>query len=265
VDADGILANMAEESTPVLTAEAGTIAWADNLAEEVASAVPDHLVGAYVHGSAALGGFVAGRSDVDLLFVVARPLSNAEKARAAEVLATFPGSPGSGIECSFLTREQAADPERGRFELHLSTGPGAKVVDGSGHPGDEDLVLHSVVARAAGVALIGPPAATLFGEVPRPIVLQRIAAELGWGLEHGSEAYAVLNACRGLLFAEHGSVASKLHGGEWGLARFPRRAALIRHALDAQAGHDEAAIGADAREFVKSVIQLVEAAQEAGP
>jgi streptomycin 3"-adenylyltransferase len=210
----------------------------------------------------ALGGFVPGRSDVDILFVVESELQAGEKTGLAEVLAAFPGNPGSGIEASALTRAQALDPERGLFELHVSTGPGARAVDGGGHAGDEDLVLHSIVVRAAGIALSGPPPTSVFGDVGRPIALQRIAAELEWGLGNASEAYSVLNACRGLLFAEEAEVASKLRGGEWGLSRFPERGTLIQRALDTQASHRDGAVSPDAREFVQSVIPLMHAGRE---
>ena len=61
-----------------------------------------------------------------------------------------------------------------------------KVVDGHGHPGDPDLVLHFAICRALGF--------TVFAHVPHRLVMARLADELTWAVEHAPPAYAVLNA-----------------------------------------------------------------------
>ena len=53
-----------------------------------------------------------------------------------------------------------------------------KVVDGHGHPGDPDLVLHFAVCHALGYAP--------FAEVPPPLVLARVADELTWAAEQAA-------------------------------------------------------------------------------
>jgi hypothetical protein len=225
--------------------------------------VPLHA--AYLHGSAALGGFVPGKSDVDLLFVTEGELTDAERDAAVAVLRSLPGCPGSGIESSVLTREHARDPAAGGFELHVCTGPGEKVVDGRGHPGDGDLVLHAFVARAAGVTLHGPPAADVLGEPARAVVLDRLRAELVWALEHGSGPYAVLNACRALVWVREGRVVSKVEAGESGLAALPRHAATIAAALAAQVSPAASpSIDGAGRAFVDEVIGLVVESTGAG-
>ena len=235
------------------------IAWASDLAAKVSCALEGKLTGAYLHGSAALGGFVPGRSDVDLLFVVDGPLNRAARVDVAAVITRFEGCPGSGIEASVLTRDQALLPELGAFEVHVCTGPDAKVVDGRGHTGDDDLVLHAVVVRAAGLALLGPPPVALFGEVEREVVLARMAEELDWGLANASAAYTVLNACRALLWAEEGCVISKVAAGEWVLSRLPRWPEVIQAALADQASHNAAdrKPAAAEREFVEAVQRQV--------
>jgi streptomycin 3"-adenylyltransferase len=238
--------------------EPAVVAWSRSLAAAVADAAGDRLVGAYLHGSAALGGFVPGRSDVDLLFVAATPLTGSEREAVADAVAALSGCPGSGVECSVLTTAQAADPVRGAFELHVCTGPGAKVVDGRGHQGDDDLVLHALAVRAAGIALKGPPATTVFGEPPREVVLERLAAELRWSLDHASGAYAVLNACRALLWAEEGRVASKVEGGEWALRRLPSSAHVIERALASQRTGGGGPPGVDICAFVRAVMEQIE-------
>jgi hypothetical protein len=49
--------------------------------------------------------------------------------------------------------------------------------------------------------------------VPRRAVLDYLAGELGWGVGHAPEAYAVLNACRALVFLTDHKIVSKIAGG----------------------------------------------------
>src|SRR4029453_18036984 len=84
------------------------------------------LVGLYLHGSAAMGGWSAERSDVDLLGVVARPLDRRSKreisARLNHPSLVCPAP--AGLELSLVTAAVAADPpRRPPFELPGSTRP----------------------------------------------------------------------------------------------------------------------------------------------
>jgi hypothetical protein len=102
-------------------------------------------------------------------------------------------------------------------------------------PGAErqDLVMHYLVTRRAGLALVGPPADQAFGEVPRGRVLPYLGQELAWGLDHADAKYAVLYACRALAYAVDSKVLSKVAGGRWALGRGYNDAAINR-ALAAQ-------------------------------
>jgi streptomycin 3"-adenylyltransferase len=238
--------------------DARVVEWSRALSNELATLEPG-LAGAYLHGSGALGGFQAGRSDVDLLFVVAAPVERERLSCVAAALQRFPGCPGTGVEASILTVEQAADPASGAFELHATTGPGAKVVEGIGHPGDTDLVLHAVVTRAAGVALAGPPASTVFGAPPRDLILERQREELRWGLANASASYAVLNACRAALWAREERVASKVDAAGWALEAFPGWAGVVDAALAEHRG-GAASARAAAERFVQVVLAELESA-----
>lgn len=210
--------------------------WATALAENLATALPAVLEGAYLHGSAALGGFIPGRSDIDILFVASRPLSSTEKTIAAAILGGQRDCPGTGIETSIILAACAQDPTPGAFELHLTTGADAKVIDGDGHAGDSDLVLHVAVCRAAGITLLGPPPSEVFGNVPGDVLLAHLRDELEWALGHAPAHYAFLNACRALRYATDGIICSKLDGAAWALATVPVRATVIDAAVAAQHG-----------------------------
>ncbi len=212
--------------------------FARRLTRLLGTAIGDSLLGLYVHGSAALGGFVTGRSDVDVIVVVAGNLPSEVRIAAAKVLRqSHDENPGSAVEASIVTRTTAASGGTAcAYELHFSTLPGdERVIYGGEH--DPDLVLHFAVCRQSGVAFGGPPAVEVFAPVDAARLLGQIVAELRWSLDHGAPEYAVLNACRALRYHETGVLVSKLEGGAWALDRGLDRL-LVSAALDAQSRND---------------------------
>jgi streptomycin 3"-adenylyltransferase len=218
------------------------LAWAQSLAGRVDSASGGDLAGAYLHGSAVLGGWRPDRSDVDVLFVAGREPSAGRLAVMADALtAVAPGCPGTGLECSVVTAAYARRPTQPwPFVLHVRAEAGGalgiRVVHGDTVAGDEDLLMHYVVCRSTGWALHGRPPRELIGEVARPAILGYLADELGWGLANAPEPYAVLNACRALVFAADGRIVGKVAGGQAALDRGLGPAAVLRRAPDQQLG-----------------------------
>jgi len=235
------------------------LVYARLLADRVGGSLGGRLRAAYLHGSAVLGGWTPERSDVDMLFVADDGVRGPEVTAAAAALAAKePGGPGRGLECSMVTAGQAARPRAPwPFLLHVAHDPGAdraRVVDGGERPGDPDLLMHYTVCRAAGWPVRGPAPAELIGSVPRPVVLGYLADELRWGMEHASEAYAVLNACRAQVYLADGRIVSKVAGGRIAQARGLGPAAVIGRALDQQQGHAaQRDPGRDAADFVLAV------------
>ncbi len=172
-----------------------------DVAAALAGVLGPDLTGIYLHGSAVLGGFDARRSDVDILVVSEGAMTAGQQAAAAEALSEdrLP-CPAAGLELSVVTLAAARHPvARPAFELHLTTEPeDRKVVDGHGHGGDPDLVLHFAVCRAAG-RLLGPgrPADQVFAPVPGELVRAQLAAELHWaiGLGAGLSGCAAAPSC----------------------------------------------------------------------
>jgi streptomycin 3"-adenylyltransferase len=190
--------------------------YAHRIAEAISATSP--LVGLYVHGSAALGGFAPLVSDVDMLAVIPRALPvPAQERMGAAVLAASRPCPGTGLEMSVITSATAASLAGCRFELHIGDG---QIYPGSDHPGDPDLVLHVEVCRRHGRTIIGPDPERVFSPVPVPLLLDAVRTELRWALDHGSAAYAVLNACRAHRFAAEGAMCSKIQAGEWYVGRY---------------------------------------------
>jgi predicted nucleotidyltransferase len=216
----------------------------------------DDLVAAYLHGSAALGGFRLDRSDEDVLVIVERSLPRARLERLATAVshARLP-DPALGLELDVITRAAALHPRHPsplelnlftsaeRHELHLGADIGTST----------DIVLHLAVVAAAGITLAGPDPAETIGDVPRAWVAGELRNELAWGLAHGSTAYQALNAARAWRFAEEGAICGKLDGGRWALGR--GHDPVLQHALAHQEGRTDEPPDAAAAAALVRVVQ----------
>jgi hypothetical protein len=224
------------------------------LTAEVAAVLGKRLVGVYAHGSLLLGGYLPRRSDIDVLVVVEDPLTPEEQADLASRLSeeAVP-CPAVGLELSIVLRSVAAAPTaRPAFELHVTTAPeDRKVVDGHGHPGDLDLVLHFAVCHALGYAP--------FAEVPPSLVLAQVGDELTWAAQHNPSEYAVLNACRAWRYAVDGALVSKVEGGRWAEGRLTgSELTLVRDAGALQSGEETTALDPDVvRTFVRRLLDVI--------
>jgi hypothetical protein len=233
------------EATPQVDAEYGprvlsVEAYLSEVRKRTRSVLTDDLVGVYLHGSAAVHAFVATRSDIDVLVVTRSTVSpQAKSALAAALAETSLPCPGVGLELSVVTAISARTPSNApAFELHIATQEG-RVVDGSDHAGDPDLVAHFALTRARGVSLFGPPPSEVFAPVDRARLLRSLADDLDWAVHQGLSSYAVLNACRALRFMRNSGLCSKLEGGAWAIEEGVGDPRLIEAALRRQCGNDE--------------------------
>jgi len=244
------------------------LAYATAVSQEVTVASGGSLHAAYLHGSAVLGGWQPA-SDVDMLFVVDDSTPADALASIARVLAARSdragGCPGRGLECSVVTASAAAAPYAPwPYLLHVAGEPaGCRIQGDADSPGDADLLMHYAVCRAAGRAVYGLPPRDVIGPVPRQIILSYLAHELLWGLEHGPEPYAVLNACRATVFLTDNAIVSKIVGGEAALDRGFGPAELITRAISQQRGQVAAQQpGDDAVEFVRQTVAALRQAAD---
>src|SRR6266704_1248650 len=174
----------------------------------------------------------------------------------ADLLTAPDGCPGRGLDCSVVTTRQAARPAPPwPFLLHVGSRDGTPALfQGTSMPGDADLIMHYAVCLAAGIRLAGPPPADAIGKVGGPTVLRYLAGELAWGLANAPECYAVLNACRALVYLDEDRIVSKVAGGLAALERGSGPPGLVRRALDEQRGRaPEQPPGPDAAAFVRQV------------
>ncbi|MDH4278258.1 MAG: DUF4111 domain-containing protein [Acidimicrobiia bacterium] len=215
--------------------------WTNRIVERLGHL--DDVVGVYLHGSLAMGGFYRPKSDLDVLVVTDCVMADdARSSLAADMLSLFDQRPiVGGPELSVMLRD-AAETFRhpAPFEFHF----GEEWADdvrrgGSGPRGtDPDLAAHCTVARSRGLALAGPAPNELFGEVPRWAYLDAVLNDLRWILDGGiveSPFYGVLNICRCALVLndDPGTPPSKEEGALWALEHLPdEHGGVIGDALD---------------------------------
>ncbi len=242
------------------------VAYAEQLAAEIADHAESRLLAAYLHGSAALGGWVPGKSDVDILFVVADDTGGSTADSLAEiVVAAGATCPGRDLEASIVTATAARTPgPPWPYLRHVVAGPAqvARMVRPDHEaPGDRDLLMHYAVCRAAGLAVLGPAATELIGPIERAAIVAYLADELDWGLANASESYVVLNACRARVYLADNAIVSKLAGGQTALQRGTGPASVITRAVAQQRGEQpDQAPAPDAAEFVRGVARRLRSA-----
>jgi Aminoglycoside adenylyltransferase, C-terminal domain len=201
-------------------------AFGDSLFEAVTGILGRELVGAYFVGSVALGGYVPGESDIDIVAVASAALTDRQKrAVASAVVEVSVACPARGVEFTLYRRDIAGSGSAvAGFEVNANGGPRMPVavhVDAGAEPGFW-YVLDRAIAHHSGLTISGPPARTIFADVPRPALLAAMQESMEWHRAHEKATlYSVLNACRAWRFAEDDVLGSKLEGAAWARPRWP--------------------------------------------
>jgi streptomycin 3"-adenylyltransferase len=234
----------------------------DQLALELDAIAGAELVGVYLHGSAALADWQPTGSDVDVLVVVTETLGDGKGHEIAASLARAepPRCPGVGLECSVVEATAAGSPAAPwPFIVHTTTAPDdRKTVWCAPGTGDGDLVIKYLDARLHGHAAFGPPPHEVIGPIEATIVRAYLADDLRWAVDHASESYAVLNACRALRYAREETICSKSEGGKWALDH-GIEPVLVQRALEQRRRGERAAVTTPARDWVAQVAEQLAA------
>lgn len=233
--------------------------------EVLARTLGSDLLGVYFVGSVALGGYVPGESDVDIVAVCEYAMTQAQKERVAgAVVEVTDVCPARGLEFTLYRREIVNSPPLGAdFEVNANGGPRmptAVHTDAAVEPGFW-YVLDRAIAHRSGVVISGPPPHTVFADVPRRTLLQAMYESMLWHRTHEKATlYSVLNACRAWRFAEDNALGSKLDGAGWARARW-HEPEVIDAAVALRRGEDAFLMGSSVDELLSAVaVQLREAA-----
>ncbi|MEO8073095.1 MAG: aminoglycoside adenylyltransferase domain-containing protein [Acidobacteriota bacterium] len=201
------------------------------------------LIGIYLHGSLAMGGFNEISSDIDILIITENKLSLENKKDLSQIILKLSEkAPANGFELSVVALKNLKNfvyptPYEFHFSIdHLQRFKEGKV-DFTDGKTDPDLAAHFVITKERGVCLFGQPIAEIFPDVPRKYYLDSVTKDVEWSYERISEGadngklnvpvYGVLNFCRVIALINEGLITSKLEGGKWALKNLPEKYYLI--------------------------------------
>jgi hypothetical protein len=218
----------------------------------------------------ALGDYRSGRSDIDLMGVVARSEDFDLRRRLARQLDHQALScPAAGLEFVLYPLTTLAGPTLdAAYLLNLNTGSALPPVTSS-HPGDGPAFWYAIdraITRQSGTPLYGPPPPQLFAELPFDDLLRILIASVE---AHGDpqEGHlldnAVLNCCRALSFARDRRWYAKVEAAERTLPVAGEFAPLVSAAIGSfNSGRREAtALDSDTvRSFLSEVMQRLRSA-----
>ena len=212
-----------------------------SLAAELVAVLGDDLLSLALHGSWALGDFAPGRSDLDVLAVMATDPTAATLADLEDLHARldteFPEWNGH-VEVDYVSAEAVEAVVQGVDQSHpmirISPGEPLHEVEASRH-----YVLNWAAALQADQPIAGAAPSTVLPAIDRrliqQVVLQHVRAWPEWVHDMqatGVKAYAVLTLCRAAETMATGRQVSKLAAANAGRSRFPEWSALIDWAQD---------------------------------
>ena len=158
-----------------------------NLLTKIHAIIDDQLIGYYLHGSLAMGGFNPDSSDIDLLIVTEKPLT-IETMRRLAVLCLENSNHPYPIEVSFLNVSQLVNWNfptpydfhyseywRKRYENEIKEGTALYLNDDEKKDGD--LAAHIMILNHRGVSIAGKPIRQVFPAVPQSDFLTSILGD----------------------------------------------------------------------------------------
>lgn len=196
------------------------------------------LLGFYIHGSIALGGYVPGRSDLDLLVVCKSSMTARQRMDFADALLLFHNAP-CPIELSVLTQDGLShNPPVCTFHFSSMWAPRYAAHDEtnpllhSDFP-DGDIPPYFRVIRQCGIRLFGQEAASLLPAVSDEAFFSAIAGDLDDFSFDDYDQFAsnILTLPRILSFAETHKILTKEQAAHWAAERFPHYKSLLTRAL----------------------------------
>ena len=243
----------------------------NGFAERSKEILRDNLVGVYLHGSSVMGCFNPQKSDIDLIIVVDRPLTDPVKRAFMEMTVGYNAlGPAKGIEMSIVLREVCKPfvyPTP--YELHFSAGhlnwykddPDDYIRRMKGT--DKDLAAHFTIINHRGKCICGAPIEDVFAEVPDGDYMDSIWFDVEGAAEEITEypMYLTLNLARVLAYKKEGLVLSKKEGGDWALENLPAEYrpliadALREYTESAGIGYDRALAKRYAEYAIKQLTQ----------
>lgn len=229
----------------------------------------DDLTGIYLHGSAAMGCFLAEKSDIDFLVVVKKEIPDEIKLRYMDMVVELNGqAPAKGIELS-IVKESVCNPfvYPTPFLLHFSIAhlswyqenPIDYIQKMQGT--DKDLAAHVTILMHRGKTLYGKEKESVFANVEDTYYWDSIWCDIENAKEEivKQPMYMILNLCRVLAYKQEHLILSKQEGGKWGLKNLPERYSdLILGAMEEyRGGKPMCPDGLPAKEYAAYMLSIL--------
>lgn len=211
----------------------------DELTRLLAGHLGSRLLGLYLFGSLAAGGFYPGKSDVDLFAVLDREVEQLDALEAlhAGFVAEHPEW-AERVEVGYVSRavlQTLGGAPAGRIAV-ISPGEALNVKEVES---DWTLNWHAVCTQ--GETLLGPPPLELGPRVSPEVYRHAIGELLAYWTTAVREpavayvpahrGYVVVTLCRALYGLSTGEQATKEEAAAWAAARFPEWAPFIQETL----------------------------------
>ena len=199
----------------------------DELLALVRDVLGADAIGAYLFGSATLGG-LRPHSDVDVLAVSSRPTTPEEKRRLVDGYLAISGGDRRPLELTVVVQSEVR-PWRypARFDLQYGEWDRAALEAGEVEPWptttNPDLASLITMVLEANRPLFGPPAAEVFDPVPREDYLRGMESAVEDVLRdlHGDTRNMILTLARIWSSVATGVIRSKDEAADWALERLP--------------------------------------------
>lgn len=223
--------------------------------EELLAAMRDvlgsELIGAYLQGSAVLGGLRA-QSDIDVLAVAGRRMTSHEKRRMVAHLLEVSGihpavAPRRPVELTIVVESEIRPwvyPPMMDFQYGEWWRERFQSGDVEPWPSriNPDLTLLVVMALLGDVTLVGPPVSEVFDPIPRGDFIHALVADIGALVKdiESDTRNVVLTLARIWNGVVTGEVQSKEAAAEWALRRLaPEHGVVLARARDIYVGNEE--------------------------
>lgn len=196
------------------------------------------VVGVYLYGSAVMGG-LRKDSDVDIMVILNRGISKAERSQLVARLMNVSGKIGNPdsirslevtvinindvVPWSYPPKKELIYGEWLRDEYEKGQIPEAEY--------DPDLAVLLAQVRKSSIPLFGPKASGILDEVPMADILKAIKDSLPGLIEgvKGDERNVILTLARMWLTVATGEISSKDVAAQWAIPRLPEEQAKLLH------------------------------------
>jgi len=222
------------------------------LLTRVQAILEDDFIGMYLYGSLAQGDFDCNTSDIDVIVITERDVSDEQFALLDEMHAGFRAS-----DSYWAKKIEAAYIQKDALNLtgfHSSQHPQLEKGRGlSREPLETGWPFQRHVLRDQGIVIAGPDPATLVAPVPAQELSDAAISITGmwqqacrtdpswleWVRQPPEHRFVLVTLCRSLYTLEHGTVASKSAAARWGQETLDRQwAELLSRSFMQPSGMD---------------------------